>query len=75
MVLRSPWKSRKQKGAPIDDETITSVKSGLMGPMAGVGDSLDWATFKPIIFALGATLSAQGSPIDVSYYYYCRSFR
>ena len=34
-----------------------------MGPMAGVGDSLDWATFKPIIFALGATLSAQGSPI------------
>ena len=54
---------QKAKGAPIDDETITSVKSGLMGPMAGVGDSLDWATFKPIIFALGATLSAQGSPI------------
>lgn len=53
----------ESKGAPIDDETITSVKSGLMGPMAGVGDSLDWATFKPIIFALGATLSAQGSPI------------
>lgn len=54
---------QKAKGAPIYDETITSVKSGLMGPMAGVGDSLDWATFKPIIFALGATLSAQGSPI------------
>ena len=27
---------QKAKGAPIDDETITSVKSGLMGPMAGV---------------------------------------
>lgn len=54
---------QKSQGAEIDDETITSIKSGLMGPMAGVGDSLDWATFKPIIFALGATLSATGSPL------------
>ncbi|MDO4169467.1 MAG: PTS system mannose/fructose/sorbose family transporter subunit IID [Lachnospiraceae bacterium] len=54
---------QKSLGAPIDDETITSIKSGLMGPMAGVGDSLDWATFKPIIFALGATLSASGNPL------------
>lgn len=66
---------QKAKGAPIDDETITSVKSGLMGPMAGVGDSLDWATFKPIIFALGATLSAQGSPIGCFVLLLFRSFR
>lgn len=54
---------QKANGAPIEADTITAVKSGLMGPMAGIGDSLDWATFKPIIFSLGASLSANGSPI------------
>ena len=34
-----------------------------MGPLAGIGDSIDWATLKPIIFALAATLSATGSPV------------
>ena len=51
---------QKAKGAPIDDETITSVKSGLMGPMAGVGDSLDWATFKPIIFRFRCNIICTG---------------
>lgn len=54
---------QKAQGAPIEDEAITSIKTGLMGPMAGVGDALDWATFKPIIFALGATLAASGNPL------------
>lgn len=54
---------QKANGEPIEDETITSLKTGLMGPMAGIGDSIDWATLKPIIFALGATLSATGSPV------------
>ena len=54
---------QRANGAPIEEDTITAVKSGLMGPMAGIGDSLDWATFKPIIFSLAASLSATGSPI------------
>lgn len=54
---------QRANGAPIEVDTITAVKSGLMGPMAGIGDSLDWATFKPIIFSLAASLSASGSPI------------
>ena len=54
---------QKANGEPIEDETITSLKTGLMGPLAGIGDSIDWATLKPIIFALAATLSATGSPI------------
>lgn len=50
-------------GAPIDADTMIAVRTGLMGPLAGIGDSLDWATFKPIIFSLGASLSATGNPI------------
>ncbi|AHF75182.1 PTS system mannose/fructose/sorbose family IID component [Sodalis praecaptivus] len=52
---------QKAKGADIDDDTITGIKTGLMGPMAGIGDSIDWATLKPIIFGLAVTLSANGS--------------
>ncbi|PKH20472.1 PTS fructose transporter subunit IID [Enterobacterales bacterium CwR94] len=54
---------QKAKGAEIEDDTITGIKTGLMGPMAGIGDSIDWATLKPIIFGLGVTLSATGSMI------------
>lgn len=52
---------QKAKGADIEDDTITGIKTGLMGPMAGIGDSINWATLKPIIFGLGVTLSTGGS--------------
>ncbi|EOH88433.1 PTS system mannose/fructose/sorbose family transporter subunit IID [Enterococcus pallens] len=52
---------QKANGEDIPDEAITGMKTGLMGPLAGIGDSIDWATLKPIIFGLSAALSAQGS--------------
>lgn len=54
---------QKAKGEPVSGESITAMKTGLMGPLAGIGDSIDWATLKPIIFALGASLSAKGNVI------------
>ncbi|QIQ21699.1 PTS system mannose/fructose/sorbose family transporter subunit IID [Zophobihabitans entericus] len=54
---------QKAKGADIEDDAITGIKTGLMGPMAGIGDSIDWATLKPIIFGLAVTLSTNGSII------------
>lgn len=54
---------QKAKGEPIEGEAITGIKTGLMGPLAGIGDSIDWATLKPIIFGLGASLSVSGSII------------
>ena len=56
---------QRAKGEDIPDDAITGMKTGLMGPMAGIGDSIDWATLKPIIFGLAATLSATGSVIGV----------
>ena len=53
---------QRAKGEDIPDDAITGMKTGLMGPMAGIGD---WATLKPIIFGLAATLSATGSVIGV----------
>lgn len=54
---------QKAKGAPIDNATISSVKVGMMGPVAGVGDPLYWGTLRPVIGALAASFAAQGSMI------------
>jgi PTS system mannose-specific IID component len=44
---------QRANGAPIDDDAINSVKTGLMGPLAGIGDTIDQGTILPILLALG----------------------
>ncbi|MEI5988833.1 sorM [Enterococcus termitis] len=51
----------KASGADIDDGTINSLKVGLMGPLAGVGDPLVWGTLRPITAAIGASLALSGN--------------
>jgi mannose/fructose/N-acetylgalactosamine-specific phosphotransferase system component IID len=51
----------RAKGNEVPDETIASIKAGLMGPFAGIGDTIDWATWMPIIFALFVPLAQTGS--------------
>lgn len=48
-------------GADLPDETINSVKSGLMGPLAGVGDSLIQGLVTPLLLSFGIGLAQQGS--------------
>ena len=48
-------------GAAISDETINGVKSGLMGPLAGVGDSLFQGMIVPLLLSLGIGLAQDGS--------------
>ena len=47
----------------VPGQIITGIKTGLMGPLAGIGDTLVWGTIKPIIYALGCTFALQGNPI------------
>ncbi|MGN1344737.1 MAG: PTS system mannose/fructose/sorbose family transporter subunit IID, partial [Traorella sp.] len=46
-----------------DKEAINSVKVGLMGPMAGLGDSFFWGTFRIIASGIAISLAQQGSPL------------
>ena len=48
-------------GAPIPVEAITGVKAGLMGPFAGIGDTIDWSTLKPLFTMLVLPLAENGS--------------
>ena len=51
---------QKSLGYPITEEAITGVKTGLMGPFAGIGDTIDWATLCPLILAFFVPYVAQG---------------
>lgn len=44
-----------------DESSINAVKSSLMGPMAGVGDSFFWGTLKLIAAGVGIALASQGN--------------
>jgi PTS system mannose-specific IID component len=47
-------------GADLSDEAMLGVKSGLMGPLAGVGDSLIQGLVTPILLSVGISLALQG---------------
>lgn len=51
----------RANGASIEDGTINSLKVGLMGPLAGVGDPLVWGTLRPITAAIGASMALNGN--------------
>jgi fructoselysine and glucoselysine-specific PTS system IID component len=42
-------------------DAINDIKVGLMGPFAGIGDSLFWGTLRPIFAGIGAALALQGN--------------
>jgi PTS system mannose-specific IID component len=48
-------------GADISDDAINSVKTGLMGPMAGIGDTLQQGILIPIALALGISIALGGN--------------
>ena len=56
---------QRASGADVPEEIITGVKNGLMGPLAGVGDTVDFGTVQVILFALGASFATQGNAFGV----------
>lgn len=44
-----------------DIESVTSIKTALMGPLSGIGDSFFWGTFRVIAAGIGTSLAATGS--------------
>ena len=60
---------QRANGADIDDDAINSVKTGLMGPMAGIGDSISQGTITPILLSIGIGLAAAGNPFGAVLYF------
>ncbi len=51
----------KAAGAPVTDEAIISTKTGLMGPFAGIGDSLSWGLVYFLVIGLCLPGAAAGN--------------
>jgi PTS system mannose-specific IID component len=49
----------EESGASL--ETTEGLKVGLMGPLAGVGDTIVWALYNSIIMSIGSVMALQGN--------------
>lgn len=56
---------QRAMGSEIPGEMITGIKTGLMGPIAGIGDTLDFGTIQTILFALGASFATAGNAVGI----------
>lgn len=54
---------KAESNGAVTGESIIAMKSALMGPVAGIGDTISQGTVKPIIFTLAVTTSATGSVV------------
>ena len=61
IAMEEKFKKAKDKGEEVDEESINAVKAALMGPLAGIGDSFFWGTFRIIGAGIGTSLAAKGS--------------
>jgi len=59
--ITAAMEEQNSNDADFDAESISSVKLGLMGPLAGVFDSLFWGTFKVIAAGVGTSLAIKGN--------------
>lgn len=61
--LTAAMEEQKKKGANLDDEAFTSIKTGLMGPLAGVGDPLWQGVVIPLLLVFFTGLAIEGNVI------------
>lgn len=52
-----------------DVASINAVKAALMGPLAGIGDSFFWGTFRVMGVGIGAPLAVQGNILGPIIYF------
>ena len=60
--------ARANGAVGIDDEMINGIRAGLMGPLAGIGDSLIVGTYIPILLGIALGFAEGGSAIGPIFY-------
>lgn len=59
--ITSAMEEENAKNNDFNSSSISAVKSSLMGPIAGVGDSFFWGTLKVIATGIAISLSSEGN--------------
>lgn len=55
-------------GNNVSEEMPVNIKATLMGPLAGIGDSIIQGIIVPILLSIGMSLAAGGSPVGPLFY-------
>lgn len=58
----------RANGADISDDMINSIKIGLMGPLAGIGDAMLPGMYVPLLISIAIGLSQGGNPMGAIFY-------
>lgn len=61
MGLVASMEKKKSKDPDMDGNSIVALKTALMGPLSGIGDSIFWGVLRVIAAGLGLSLAANGS--------------
>lgn len=61
MGISGAMEEENAKNENFDPKSINAVKSSLMGPVSGIGDSFFWGTLKLIAAGVGIALASQGN--------------
>lgn len=59
--LSIAMEEENQRNPDFNEESINAVKTSLMGPLAGIGDSIFWGSLKVIAAGMGIYFAQQGS--------------
>lgn len=59
--ISAAMEESNEKTEDFDTSSINSVKVALMGPLAGIGDSMFWGTLRVIATGIGTSLALQGN--------------
>lgn len=47
------------------EETVTGIKTGLMGPFAGIGDTIFLAIYRAIVFSIASYIALEGNAVGL----------
>ncbi len=61
MGLSAAMEEQNAKDSNFDTNSINAVKSALMGPLSGIGDSIFWGTLRPLAGGIACSLALSGN--------------
>ncbi|AOT70324.1 PTS system mannose/fructose/sorbose family transporter subunit IID [Geosporobacter ferrireducens] len=67
--VTAAMEEQRANGVDIDDDTISTVKIALMGPMSGIGDTLVPGTLIPILLAIALGITNSSGLLGPAFYF------
>ena len=61
MGITAAMEEENANNTNFDEQSINAVKASLMGPLAGIGDSIFWGTLRIIAAGIGVSIAKDGS--------------